>query len=377
MQTENLFYQLIRIAIGTQACLSLQPSAKDWAVLYDMAQKQSLVGVCFAGVQRICNSDAGDYCGMNKLQYFTWMGMAAMIQQRNQVQKEQCVKLVERLKSKGYRSCILKGQGTALLYGDLSTLRQSGDIDVWVMPEDVRTIRESRTRIDELVHGMFPDEKGAFVHIGFPVFSDTEVEMHYVPTMDGCPWVNRRLTRMFEQRQDACFGNVTELGFAVPESEVNVVFNLHHVMKHFIGEGIGLRHLMDLYFVLRTVQKVHPSTGSGTMVQEVQLLTKKLGMKRFASGVMWLLKDCFGASEDILLCEPNERLGRVLLTEIMRGGNFGHHDGRLEGLGHMSFWKRWRSIMNVSLVRFRYFPVATFWAWVFRVRVGMWKRFSN
>ena len=60
----ELFFDLIRVAIGTQEGLSHTPSQKEWKALYDMAQKQSLVGVCFAALQRL----------------LAWMGMAAKIQ---------------------------------------------------------------------------------------------------------------------------------------------------------------------------------------------------------------------------------------------------------------------------------------------------------
>ena len=50
--TNKLFVELIRVAISTQDVLSIAPSVQDWKVLYEMAKKQSLVGICFAGVQK-------------------------------------------------------------------------------------------------------------------------------------------------------------------------------------------------------------------------------------------------------------------------------------------------------------------------------------
>ena len=51
--TEQLFFDLIRVAIGNQVCLSHSPTTDEWAKLYDMVKKQSLVGICFAGVQKL------------------------------------------------------------------------------------------------------------------------------------------------------------------------------------------------------------------------------------------------------------------------------------------------------------------------------------
>jgi len=44
-----------------------------------------------------------------------------------------CVEACNRLQQTGFKTCILKGQGVAQLYGsDLSILRQFGDINLWV-----------------------------------------------------------------------------------------------------------------------------------------------------------------------------------------------------------------------------------------------------
>ena len=45
---ENLFYQLLRMALGRQVCLPHTPNEQEWKALYELAKKQSLIGVCFA-----------------------------------------------------------------------------------------------------------------------------------------------------------------------------------------------------------------------------------------------------------------------------------------------------------------------------------------
>lgn len=50
---EQLFFELIRVALGNAVSLSHKPSDKEWQQLYGMAKKQSLVGICFAAIQRL------------------------------------------------------------------------------------------------------------------------------------------------------------------------------------------------------------------------------------------------------------------------------------------------------------------------------------
>lgn len=110
--TDSLFFELIQVALGCRIYLSHTPSADEWGELYAMAQKQSLVGVCFAGVQKLVEQKQE----LPEMLFLTWLGMTAKIQQRNEVVNRRCAELDERLKENGYRYSILKGQGVAALY---------------------------------------------------------------------------------------------------------------------------------------------------------------------------------------------------------------------------------------------------------------------
>ena len=114
----ELFFDLIRVSIGTQNTLSRLPSEAEWEELFEMAVKQSLVGVCFAALQRLgADADEGfARIGMSEDLYFDWMGTAAQINMKNELVNRQCVELQKRLTAEGFRSSILKGQGVAALY---------------------------------------------------------------------------------------------------------------------------------------------------------------------------------------------------------------------------------------------------------------------
>ena len=89
MNIEQLFFELLRVSIGMSGCLSKTSTNEEWKALYDMAKKQTLVGVCFAGVQKLVEQRQEP----EKMLYLTWMGMAAKIQQRNEVVNQQCVEV--------------------------------------------------------------------------------------------------------------------------------------------------------------------------------------------------------------------------------------------------------------------------------------------
>lgn len=53
-------------------------------------------------------------------------------------------------------------------------------------------------------------------------------------------------------------------------------------------------------------------------------------MYRFATAMMWLMKEVFGLDEKYLICECNEKEGRFMLDEIMNTGNMGRGESRFK-----------------------------------------------
>lgn len=328
-----LFFELIRIAIGNAVCLSRMPSDEEWQQLFIMAKKQSLLGVCFAGLQKLQKQGQ---CPPDTL-YLKWMGMAAKIQHRNEVMNKQCVEVQGKILDKGIQSCILKGQGVGALYhvhdsDNLSMLRQSGDIDV-LLYKNRLSLKENRKAVMDFARELEPNASGSEHHVHVKAFpsSDSansakvEVELHYVPSYFCNPCTNRRFRRWCEawmsegQRLKV---NVHGSEFDVPSVEFNMVFLLAHTFRHYVSEGVGLRQIMDYYFVLHSVQK-DPSSN----FQEITETLKSLGLLKFAGAVMWVLGKVFGMEREKMICEPKERLGKKLLEHIMQGGNFGHYNG--------------------------------------------------
>lgn len=174
-------------------------------------------------------------------------------------------------------------------------------------------------------------------HIHFPVFDDTEVEMHIYPSFLSSPLRNKRLQefcRMYAPKD--C--KTEEI--STPPLAFNLVFIMLHCYRHLSGHGVGLRQVMDYYFVLKTLSD-SPLKGENKV--EAMKRVKQLGMGRFAPALMWVMKEAFGMDDEFLICEPNEKDGRFLLSEIMQTGNMGHADERVD-----------RSKLNSALGRYIY-----------------------
>lgn len=203
MTVEQLFFQLIRVALGNAEGLSHKPSDVEWKQLYEIAKKQSLLGICFAAVQRLSENMRPP-----EMLYLTWLGMSTMIQKRNEVVNRQCVELQAKLFADGYRNYIMKGQGNSALYistcpaqvGDFALLRQSGDIDVYLEGGLDKVLAYANT--------FAPTNKVNELEMHVKVYEDTEVEFHYRPFIMRNPFKNRKLQAFFTEESVKCFNNI-------------------------------------------------------------------------------------------------------------------------------------------------------------------------
>lgn len=357
----QLFFELIQVATGTRICLSHTPSADEWGELYAMAKKQSLVGVCFAGVQKL----QAQRQEPPEMLYITWMGIAAKIQQRNEVVTAQCKELLGKMASDGIVCRLLKGQGVAALYNDnLRLLRQSGDIDVWIVPNDNTTEDKHFKKVMQYVNGIAETSDLNRQHVQLPIYSDTEVEVHFMPSRMNNPWRNERLQKFCREKGKEY---VEKDGMVMPTTEFNLVYLLQHCYNHLLFEGVGLRQVMDYYFTLRA----RNSNDNDNILHTL----KTLGLLKFAGAMMWVLAHVFAMEHEYMICEPNEKEGRLLLNEVMTGGNFGKYgkDGVMEGhaKGKVAFFmarmkRNWRFLTH--------YPSEIIWSPYAMLSHWMWKR---
>ena len=136
------------MAIGRRGSLSRVPSAEEWSMLYGLALKQEVGGVCFFGVQQLSEEQKACLPASLKMR---WLAFATQIQTRNELMNRRCVEVQRMLAEEGFMSAILKGQGVAELQG--SGDRGSGDrylnhlntIKKWHVKQERIQIAESIT----------------------------------------------------------------------------------------------------------------------------------------------------------------------------------------------------------------------------------------
>ena len=251
----QIFFDFLRFCIGSDSEISSSLKEVDWKELYAIAKKQCLVGVLFDGIKKL----PAEHVGMEKELLLQWMAESQMLEKANVRLNDAAIQVSEWFRKKGLRTCILKGQGNALMYPNPYS-RTPGDIDIWVEGGDKRVI--------SFVRSISPHEKACYHHIEFPSYKGVEVEVHYRPSFLLCFWHNRKLQKYYERVKEEQFSHRVMLGeqgeVAIPTVEFNLIFQLTHIFSHLMNEGIGLRQLVDYYYVLCDFYKVYQKSSKIT-----------------------------------------------------------------------------------------------------------------
>ena len=346
----KLFFDLIRISIGKQKVFSRTPSGKEWEQLYLMAERQTVLGICFKAVKAMEVS-------VPQPVYMRWLAMAAKIQQRNEVMNRKCAEVYEAICREGFGCVVLKGQGVVRYYklrdkslelksNSFGMLRQSGDIDVWLWKEGL-SLKENRKEVIRFARTIQPDATGAEHHVGVE-WMGTEVELHYEPAYFCNPFANMRFRKWFMEYDKSKF-YLSENGFCVPDAEFNRVFLLAHSFRHYMSEGLGLRQVMDYYFLLQNLNVNHDHDNDN--------LIKRLGMARFEKAMKWVIGYVFENKDG----EDGRKYGKMLLWHIMEGGNFGMHKATTVASRHTHIGRFINQLAH-DIRLMMYYPSEAVWA---------------
>ena len=378
LKQQKIFFDFLRFCIGSAKEIPDSLKEVDWKELYRIAQKQALLGVLFHGIRRLPKELAPE----QKL-LMQWMVMAEMIRKQNIKLFQDSVKVCKNFENEGFANCILKGQGNALLYPD-PYMRTPGDIDIY--------LTGGRKRVMQYINKVCPNQVMRYHHVDFPVMK-TAIEVHFTPSYMFFPIHNSRMQKWFKEVKDLQCSNVVTLPdrygeITVPTTSFNVIYILSHLYRHIFTEGIGLRQLLDYYFVLVKwhTDLTNLTDSNKSLPQMTQINTdldalrhklKYLGLWKFAQAVMFVMKEVFGLSEDRMIAPMDEKEGRFLLDEIMRGGNFGQYDDRMGSkVGESKIHRYFR--MNLRNLRFvKHYPTEALSEPLFRTWFAVWKKMIN
>ena len=351
------FINLLHIALGHRSEFSQALSNDEWQRLFLIAKKQALLGITFYAIEHLPAEQRPP-----RQLLLQWGMHAERIKERNIFLNSKAIEISQKFLDDGFRNIILKGQGIAKYYeiSNLGAYRTPGDIDIW--------FEGSRKEIARYVRGNNHDCKVVYHHVDFPKIDTIDIEVHFTPSWMNNFFSNRKLQKFFNSHRDELFSRcVTPIeNIPTPSLAFNRIYILIHIYRHLFHEGIGLRQLMDYYFVLR--QGVTQDEK-----KEVVKILQSLKMCRFTGAIMWILQKVFGMEDKYLLTAPIENDGRFILDEIMKSGNLGLHDTRIiRGRNESSLSHGIRKVKRNFKFVWNY-PSEVLWSPLFKIWHLFWR----
>ena len=365
MAQSSAIFLFLRYCLEDKVDLSMVVSNMDWRQLYSFATKQTIIGICFDGIRRL-SEEYPEELKKNPIErdlQMTWMGVSQQIRRQNMKVNGVAAKLYSMLREDGLRCCILKGQGNALMYPNAYS-RNPGDIDVWV--------NASHEQITEYAKKHFElGDDIRYQHIETSV-DGVPVELHFFPCTMNNPIYHARLQKWFRRNVDLQCSHIVGLpdgagDIAIPTTAFNVVYQLTHLYHHFFDEGIGMRQIIDYYYVVSMLNVNYE------MLTWLPKELKYLGLWKFAGAVRYVLHEALGLSGEKMIAPMDEKRGKLLLAEILNGGNFGQHFTKYghftqQGMAKKYFLKIWRNMHFV-----RYYPAEALSEPIFRTWHFFWR----
>ena len=431
MAQSSAIFLFLRYSLGDKVDLSMVVANMDWRQLYSFATKQTIIGICFDGIKRL-SEEYPEELKKNPIErdlLMTWMGVSQQIRRQNMKVNVVASKLYSKLREDGLRCCILKGQGNALMYPNAYS-RNPGDIDVWVNAsrEQITEYAKNHFELGDDIRYQHIETSVDGVPVELHFFPCTMNNPIYHARLQ--KWFRRNadlqcshIVRLPDEAGD----------IAIPKTAFNDVYQLTHLYHHFFDEGIGMRQIIDYYVVIDDFWKVKESisqpsrpslpkegstafpkplslqgTGDVTALRcseplrskvggpskvspeclcgvnrlacdapeglkALQKELKYLGLWKFAGAVMYVLHEALGLSEEKMIAPMDEKRGRLLLAEILNGGNFGKHFTKYghftqQGMAKKYFLKIWRNMHFV-----RYYPAEALSEPIFRTWHFFWR----
>lgn len=228
--------------------------------------------------------------------------------------------LVGLLEKNNYGYVILKGLSSAAYYNK-PELRTLGDVDFLIEADKKSEIKGLLTE-----NGYAASHEDHVCHMVFTK-PKAHLEMHF--EISGVPnGENGDIIRDY-MKNAVKEGVLSKDGFYMPSPHHHAVILLLHTQHHLLGEGIGLRHLMDwACFVHKTATELF-------WIEKVIPLLNRVGLFEFANALTALCIKYFGIASPEWASKADETLLSELMEDIFAGGNFGKKDKKRAKSGTM------------------------------------------
>ena len=370
-QVDEAFIELLKVAIGNRKNLARSFSADEWNTIYIICELHNVLGFAFSGIQKLPKEQ------MPPSELFAkWQKDAQKEKEIRERVTDICRKACEKHEKNGFDSCVLMPSPAQISRPPQSPCvggefrgGDPKDVDILCWSKDKK---DGKRTIVEYVNFQYVAStkhikpKVIRHHVNFES-GNIPVEVRFKSEYLNNPWYNGRFENWVKELIDS--NSMLKQGgdSHAPSDSFNVVYQLLHLYKKLFCEGIRLGHLVEYYYTLRefSVERLEvraksgevrrppqsPCVGGKVSVEglevraksgevrderlEIMHVIERLGMKKFAGSVMYVLQTVFGMPDEYLICKPNNRNGSFVLKMTMLAGEYTRYLERTRTLRHL------------------------------------------
>ncbi len=347
----ELFFLLIRLGLGTEKAKGKDIKQSDWEDIYQLGVRQGVAAIQFDGLQRLFEEGvSSQVCMPDAALKLKWFGYARQVDGHCSSQFRKAAALADIYAAHGIRTVVLKGIAAGMNY-PVPNHRPCGDLDCFLMGDYERG-------------NVVAEESGAAVERDFYKHSHIQFQGLTVENHQFCTAIRgSKRAKAFERllqsllREDGTT-KIGDTNLECPSAMFNALFLTHHAYKHFLSEGIVLRHLCDWAML------VHRQ-GEEMDWPLFQEYCNTYGLARFAATMTRLAEKALHVKVPASYrIEKDDKSDDYLLHEMLFGEN-----GAAVGSG----WeRRWKMIQDISKHRKRHemFSDTSFWQELLQLAYG-------
>lgn len=286
-------------------------SNEEWSLIYGMSISQTVEGLVYEGILHLPK----EYSPPSDL-LFRWTARVDSIERINKRMRKTIASLAKGFKRNNIEFVLLKGLGFAEHYVK-PDVRISGDVDFFF-----KTKTDYNNANKLLVERGYKLNKGDHQSVAY-IFNNTDIEHHTRMIDIFNPFAQSFIKELLEREKS--FPQLVEFDgetVEMPSYILNQVQANAHILKHYLGFGIGLRQICD-------VARLCYKKQEGMDVSELKSIYSKLGIGKWMNAVHNLLVKDLGLDPNKLPYPLEEDYDtKPILQDILDSGNFGFHDVR-------------------------------------------------
>ena len=271
-------------------------SPKDWKQFHKLSKQQGVVAIVFDRLKEIPKEIAPPKDIVMK-----WFSHALSIEKQMRAKESVAIEFAEKFAERDIHIAVLKGVAYASYFPN-PYHRESGDLDCYMMGK-----KEEGDKIILEFGGKM--EEAGYMHSHL-YYKGLTIENHNLLTSADKSKISVKTESLLQEMiKDGC-KPIAQTKLLNPSADFNAMFLIKHAQRHFIKEGICIRHLLDWAFFLK-------AEATNVNWQRVIPLMEECLILNFAKALTAICIENLGMTINVKELQGECKISKLVLEDIL------------------------------------------------------------